>query len=59
MIEIGQGVDHRHLGISGQLGDHVLAKGAHHDAVHIAGQDPGRVLERSPRPSWESGADER
>ena len=45
MVQVGEGVDHRHRGISGQLVDNGLAIGADDHAVHITGHDPGHVLE--------------
>ncbi len=46
MVEIGEGIDHRHRGVARQFVHDLLPVGAHHDAVHIAGHDPGHVLER-------------
>ncbi len=46
MVEVGKGVDHRHRGVAGQLVDDLLAVGADHQAVHVAGHDPRHVFQR-------------
>ncbi len=46
MAEIGKAVDHRHAAVRGQSFYLCLLKGSDHDAVHIPGEHPGRVLYR-------------
>ena len=46
MAEIRQAVDDGHAAVLGQGLHLVLTEGADHDAVHIAGEHPGRVLNR-------------
>ena len=48
MFPVGQGIDHRHGGIFGQFPEAAVGMDPGHDAVHIAGQDPGHIGHRLP-----------
>ena len=48
MFPVGQGIDHRHGGALGQFYQAAVGIDPGHDAVHIAGQNPGHIGHRLP-----------
>ena len=48
MFPIGQGIDHRHGGIFGQLQQAAVGIDPGHNAIPIAGQHPGHIRHRLP-----------